>query len=361
MKSGSLEKAEEYIRKLETECEAHFEEMDYIYVNCMRARYCHLCGNISMRDQYIADIQNQLSGDVLILDLFDDLYDFCELMLEIDRGDVCRNIGEKLKALVEQTGIANMQRKMTALEMDYVKKTKDRERYLKTAGRFYELTEIVEQENRSMIVNMLYLRKSLERARERCRKLEEDAVELTEKSERDPLTGLANRYRLTNDSEKIVEQCFAEHKPLSFEILDIDYFKQYNDRYGHQAGDDCVRAIAALIRQMESDQIFCARYGGDEFVIIYSGMSAEEVCERAEKLRQDVMALQIEQRYAEGSFGVTISQGICHDIPSNGNKNWDFLHVADQALYRVKRRGRNRLCMTDIHGRELEAWLFLLI
>ena len=81
--------------------------MDYIYVNCMRARYCHLCGNISMRDQYIADIQNQLSGDVLILDLFDDLYDFCELMLEIDRGDVCRNIGEKLKALVEQTGSCN--------------------------------------------------------------------------------------------------------------------------------------------------------------------------------------------------------------------------------------------------------------
>lgn len=355
MKSGSLEKAEEYIRKLETECEAHFEEMDYIYVNCMRARYCHLCGNISMRDQYIADIQNQLSGDVLILDLFDDLYDFCELMLEIDRGDVCRNIGEKLKALVEQTGIANMQRKMTALEMDYVKKTKDRERYLKTAGRFYELTEIVEQENRSMIVNMLYLRKSLERARERCRKLEEDAVELTEKSERDPLTGLANRYRLTNDSEKIVEQCFAEHKPLSFEILDIDYFKQYNDRYGHQAGDDCVRAIAALIRQMESDQIFCARYGGDEFVIIYSGMSAEEVCERAEKLRQDVMALQIEQRYTEGAFGVTISQGICHDIPSNGNKNWDFLHIADQTLYRAKRGGKNCLCMTDIHGREIEV------
>ncbi len=166
-------------------------------------------------------------------------------------------------------------------------------------------------------------------------------MELTEEKseERDPLTGLANRYRLTNDSEKIVEQCFAEHKPLSFEILDIDYFKQYNDRYGHQAGDDCVRAIAALIRQMESDQIFCARYGGDEFVIIYSGMSAEEVCERAEKLRQDVMALQIEQRYTEGAFGVTISQGICHDIPSNGNKNWDFLHVADPDALPVKGGG----------------------
>ena len=116
-----------------------------------------------------------------------------------------------------------------------------------------------------------------------------------------------------------------------------------------------MRPIAALIRQKESEQIFCARYGGDEFVIIYSGMSAEEVCERAEKLRQDVMALQIEQRYTEGAFGVTISQGICHDIPSNGNKNWDFLHIADQTLYRAKRGGKNCLCMTDIHGRESEV------
>ena len=72
----------------------------------------------------------------------------------------------------------------------------------------------------------------------------------------------------------------------------LDYCTQIEE-YAERAGDDCVRAIAALIRQMESDQIFCARYGGDEFVIIYSGMSAEEVCERAEKLRQDVMALQI--------------------------------------------------------------------
>lgn len=355
MKSGNLQKAEEYIRKLEAECETHFETMDYIYVNCMRAQYCHLCGEIAQRDHYIADIQKRLSDDVLILDLFDDLYDFCQLMLKIDRLDVCRNIGKKLKTPVEHTGIANMQRKIIALEMSYYRKKNDHASYLKAAGRFYELTELLEKENQSMIVNMLYARKSLERARERCRKLEEDAAELMEKSETDPLTGLSNRYRLNYYSEKIVEKCFKEQRQLSFEILDIDDFKRYNDQYGHQAGDDCVKAIAALIGQMETDQIFCARYGGDEFVIIYSGMSASEVYERAEKLRQDVMALHIERRYAEGSFGVTISQGICHDIPSNGNKNWDFLHVADQALYRVKRQGKNRLCMTDIHGRGIEA------
>ena len=83
--------------------------------------------------------------------------------------------------------------------------------------------------------------------------------------------------------------------------------------------------------------------------------SRQKIYDMAEKLRQDVMALQIEQRYTEGAFGVTISQGICHDIPSNGNKNWDFLHIADQTLYRAKRGGKNCLCMTDIHGREIEV------
>ena len=116
-----------------------------------------------------------------------------------------------------------------------------------------------------------------------------------------------------------------------------------------------IQEVVRILSLMTFKNDILGRVGGDEFVIIYSGMSAEEVCERAEKLRQDVMALQIEQRYTEGAFGVTISQGICHDIPSNGNKNWDFLHVADQTLYRVKRRGRNRLCMTDIHGREIEV------
>ena len=148
----------------------------------------------------------------------------------------------------------------------------------------------------------------------------------------------------------------GERETCCYLLMDVNKFKKVNDTYGHVTGDEVLRLVAEqLKRTFGNMQAFLARYGGDEFVIIYNGMSAEEVCERAEKLRQDVMALHIERRYAEGSFGVTISQGICHDIPSNGNKNWDFLHVADQALYRVKRRGRNRLCMTDIHGREIEV------
>ena len=71
------------------------------------------------------------------------------------------------------------------------------------------------------------------------------------------------------------------------EILDIDFFKQYNDNYGHQQGDECIIAIADELKKMEDRQTFCARYGGDEFIIIYAGISAEEVHAKAGALRQN--------------------------------------------------------------------------
>ena len=95
--------------------------------------------------------------------------------------------------------------------------------------------------------------------------------------------------------------------PLSYEILDIDYFKQYNDEYGHQAGDECVKAIAGI----ENENIFCARYGGDEFVIVYAGVEAKEVKETAERLRQQVYDLNMQHNGSSEYSVVTISQGIC--------------------------------------------------
>lgn len=105
-----------------------------------------------------------------------------------------------------------------------------------------------------MVANMLYVRNSLECANEKRKKLEEVTLELVKKSETDPLTNLANRYRLSDYSEKVLEDCLANGQPLSFEILDIDYFKQYNDNYGHQAGDECVKAVANLLRGMENEK-----------------------------------------------------------------------------------------------------------
>lgn len=352
---GNLEGAEDYLEKLDTECKPYFRNMDYIYVDCMKTRYYQLSGETTLRDACIDDIRQRLSDKVLILDLFDDLYDFGGLMFDIGREDVLLELLGQLEETVEQTGIANLQRKLLSLKLKYYDQYNMETEFLQAAGRYYYLSEKIEMDNRSMVANMLYVRNSLERANEKRKKLEEVTMELVKKSETDPLTNLANRYRLSDYSEKVLEKCLADGQPLSFEILDIDYFKQYNDNYGHQAGDECVKAVANLLRGMENEKIFCARYGGDEFVIIYNGMSEKEVFECAERLRQEVMRLNLEHLYSDVYPTVTISQGICHSIPKDGNRNWDFLHAADTLLYQVKKKKRNSLCIGDINGQEFKA------
>ena len=94
----------------------------------------------------------------------------------------------------------------------------------------------------------------------------------------------------------------------------------------------------------EENQIFCARYGGDEFVIIYKDVTREQIVAFAAELKRRVMSLQIEHRYSKALPVVTVSQGICWDIPRKGNKMWDFLHSADNMLYRVKKFSRNTYC-----------------
>ena len=353
MLRGMFEKTKEYIDRLSKECEPHFEDIDYIYVDCMKARYYYLSGGTSELEACVENIMHRISQDVLILDIFDDVYEFCLVMFEADRDDVVWEIVKHLEEPVENTGIVNLQRKLLSLKMKYYRKNGKTKELLPAAGRYYELMEVIEADSQSMVSNMLYLRSSLEQERENRRQLEVVNAELVKKSESDAMTGLANRYRLSNYSEEIVKECFEQERPLSFEILDIDYFKEYNDNYGHQAGDECIRQIADLLKGMQNEHTFCARYGGDEFIIIYSGLEEGEVAKKAEKLRKDVMDLKIEHLHSKADTVVTISQGICHDIPAYGNRNWDFLHVADTYLYQIKKKMRNQFCMGDIHGREI--------
>lgn len=355
MLQGMLDKTRVYIEKLDSECESYYEDIDYLYVGCMKARYYHLIRSYARRDAQIAEIQEKISKEVQIMEVFDDLYDFCNLMLEIDRDDVLWMVVGKLDEIVKNAGVVNLQRKVISLKIKGYRKNQDNASYLQAAGLYYELTEIMERENKDMIVNMLYVRSSLERANESRKKMEAVNVKLLEQSETDQLTGLANRYRLNDYSEKVLEYCFEHRIPLAMEILDIDFFKQYNDNYGHQQGDECITAIANQLKKMENGQTFCARYGGDEFIVIYAGMSAEEVRERAETLRQNIMNLKLEHLYSKALPIVTISQGISYGVPEEENRSWDFLHVADMLLYRVKARSRNDICLANLNGEEIDS------
>lgn len=352
--ADELDKAKEYIGRLKDECQASFGNMDYIYVECLEVRFHHICGDYESRDKIINDVKRRLSGNVLIMDIFDDIYDFCNLMIEIDRLDVMQEIIEKLDEPIKKTQINNLKRKFITLKIKLYMKNGDKEACDGALISFFELSEKLEKDKQKMIASILHVRNSVDKMEDKQRVLEAEKLKLLEMSETDQLTGIANRYRLVQYAQASLERCKRERIPLSYEVLDIDYFKQYNDTYGHQVGDECIKAVAGILSDIQNDSIFAARYGGDEFVVIYVGMSVVEVVRTAEVLKRRVQELGSVYKGTGVDVGVTISQGICHCIPEEDSKDRDYLYSADIMLYNVKRKKRNGICVGDLSGKEID-------
>lgn len=348
LQKGIVEKTQECVEYIDKYCWDSLQKTERLYVLSFKARFYYATGKTSLCEECVEQIHTQMDSDMAIMDIFDDFYDFGELLLDMDKNDTFWDTINILEKMVKSSKIINLQRKIVSLKIKWYRKNSDNDGYLRATGLYYELTEIMEKENRYMIANMLSVRSSLERANERRKEAEAANERLQEKSETDPLTHLANRFRLNDYSAEAFEQAMQKNRTLAMEILDIDYFKEYNDNYGHQAGDECIFSIAGELGKMQKEGIFCARYGGDEFIIIYEGMTEEEVFDRAERLRQSITALNIEHAYSKAAKMVTISQGICFDVPKEGNKNWDFLHAADAMLYQVKRQSRNSIVMGNL-------------
>ena len=171
--------------------------------------------------------------------------------------------------------------------------------------------------------------------------------ELEELSFQDGLTGIANRRRF--DATLEVEWASARRRaaPLSLILLDIDYFKQYNDHYGHIDGDACLKRVAGVLsRAATRPRDFFARFGGEEFVLILPETDAVAARQVAERCSELIAAERISHvQSAIGPF-LTISLGVGTVIPSRGADAPDFIRAVDQALYRAKANGRNRAAYT---------------
>ena len=169
----------------------------------------------------------------------------------------------------------------------------------------------------------------------------------------DELTGLANRTFLHEYLTSSFEHAYEEHELMGVELMDIDFFKEYNDHYGHLAGDQCLKAIAGVLRKQQvPGKIFCARYGGDEFMILYTGMTVEKIRRVAEDILRKVRKLKLPHECSNCSNYVSVSQGVFVRIPVGNSKEWDFTSRADDLLYKAKSCGRNSICLSTERFRD---------
>jgi diguanylate cyclase (GGDEF)-like protein/PAS domain S-box-containing protein len=165
-------------------------------------------------------------------------------------------------------------------------------------------------------------------------------AKLAEMAIRDGLTGLFNRRYLDETLEREIARARREGYPLSLVMIDVDRFKEINDTYGHQAGDEVLRALASQLHaQVRAEDVPC-RYGGEEFLILLPGMPLAAATERAEAWRAEFSGHVV--RFGNFELRNTASFGVA-SYPEHGKNPDELTRCADQALYRAKGEGRNRV------------------
>lgn len=163
-------------------------------------------------------------------------------------------------------------------------------------------------------------------------------------SHTDGLTGVANRRLFDERLDEAWAACTEAEKPLSLIFIDIDHFKQYNDRFGHLEGDACLKKVARAVDALiEEDEQLVARYGGEEFVVILPNTDTKEASSIAKQMQKEVEALRILRSGPEEGQYVTVSIGVATVQPTEEKKKEDLIELADQALYEAKSKGRNKI------------------
>jgi diguanylate cyclase (GGDEF)-like protein len=171
---------------------------------------------------------------------------------------------------------------------------------------------------------------------------------LNDIAERDGLSGLYNRRMFDTLTRRLWQQAQRDTESLQIILVDIDHFKRYNDLYGHQAGDDCIRQVAAVIARAAKRPLdFCARYGGEEFALVLYGPSGIDPMTVAEQIRRDVMVQALPHADSDAASVITVSVGSAIAEPGSKRSLAGLIQTADEALYRAKQMGRNRVLHVD--------------
>jgi diguanylate cyclase (GGDEF)-like protein len=153
----------------------------------------------------------------------------------------------------------------------------------------------------------------------------------------DGLTGLKNRRVFQEALDSAVQMAERLQQPLSLIMFDIDHFKQFNDRFGHPAGDELLQQVAQVLRESARAYDVAARYGGEEFALLLPNTALEQAVQVAERLRQQIHAIRNPHAPVSASFGVATYR--------RGTPPATLVYEADAALYRAKRNGRDQVCV----------------
>lgn len=278
------------------------------------------------------EMYRDMRPDIILLDI---------ILPDIDGFDVAKEV-RRLQGKDDWTAI---------IFLSVMSKDEDLARGIEAGGDDYLMKpvgKVVVQAKVNAMYRLVRMQRALVKLTEQ---LNDANKELQRLSMTDGLTCIPNRRLFDELLVREWRRCGRINKPLSVILLDVDFFKQYNDRYGHQVGDECLKTVAKEVAHAAPRPgDLAARYGGEEFALILAETDQEGACLVADRIRQNLSALKIPHSGSSYKH-VTISCGVASVVPGEKLSVERLLKSADIALYIAKERGRNRVeCSEYVQG-----------
>lgn len=255
------------------------------------------------------------------------------------------------------TGYKSLSSAVDAMRLgasDYMLKPCDRDELFKRVANCLETLNLKQQmekntaelefANEQLKQEVIERRRIEEELRESRKQLIEINKDLQRLSNLDGLTGIPNRRFFDEFLDKEWKRALRQKAPMSLIMIDIDFFKMYNDNYGHQAGDDCLIKVASVINEtLNRPGDLMARYGGEEFVVVLGGTKQNGALLLAKTLCANVEGQKITHGHSSVCSHVTISLGVASIVPNRTTSHKELIAAADKALYKAKNGGRNQV------------------
>ncbi|MFA9463039.1 MAG: diguanylate cyclase domain-containing protein [Velocimicrobium sp.] len=277
------------------------------------------------------------------IDYPQDIGEFYELLIDMQEYEKLDRVISIFETYVEKQNIMSLSLQALDMRISYYKAIEDTQNYQKKCIEYYELKKCHTNETNEKRIKSIETRLALRKQEQNVKESEKINAHLQKKTEEDPLTHIGNRYRLERFYKRLIhEKKEEERKILAVGIIDVDFFKGYNDYYGHIKGDECLRAVANVISSfLEPKYGICARYGGDEFVLLLPNLDEKMISEIAEHIMKEVRRLKIPHHQSTVSPVLTVSQGYFIGRLNQSKKLSDYISQADKSLYLVKKQSRD--------------------
>jgi len=269
-------------------------------------------------------------------DYFIYIQDFMYYLIKTNRYDLLKGLIAEMESTLTESNYPAYQQCIMDIKIDYLIHEHKKDELMEALLNYRKYYKLQLHQN-TMTLNLLTnLKDSLDLSKQ-------NNLILQEKMSMDELTGISNRRKFTKISKQFMDRARQYQTTIGVEMLDIDKFKEINDSYGHRVGDLCLNAVGTVLNSIQNDSIFCSRYGGDEFCIIFYNYSEHQIHEICDDISEKIKDVFIIKRLPI----TTISQGIYNQVPSMSDTITNYLTMADKALYKCKRSGGNIINITQ--------------